>query len=193
MKKQNIFKSVLSLSLVALIGMGGVLLTNSKYTATEYGQGSTSIAKWKFDISGTDTYSQSDTIENITLAQTCDEKTLIDKQIAPGTSGSFDIIIDSTDAEVGIDYEVTFSNIPTNFPKNLKFFVDDKEYQLEEGFTGTIDANDTEKVLVKTVNWSWEYETENGDNDDTQDGLADANDVKFDITVTGTQVKPVSL
>lgn len=110
-----------------------------------------------------------------------------------GTKGSFDIIIDTTDSEVGIDYEVIFSNIPDNFPKNLKFSVDGNEYQLSKGFSGTIDANDTEKLLVKTVCWDWEYETPNGDEADTQDGLVDANDLTFDITVTGTQVRPVGM
>lgn len=83
MKKQKVIGSILSLGLIVSIGIGGVLLTNSKYTTTETGQATTSVAKWKFDITGTDTYSSSDTIKNITLAQTCDETTLIDKQIAP--------------------------------------------------------------------------------------------------------------
>ena len=190
-KKKAVFSAV-CIALVASIGLSGVLLTNSKYTTTVTGEGSTSIARWVFDVSGSDTYSSTDTIQTINLAQTCDQSTLLDKQIAPGTNGSFDVEIDATGAEVGIDYKVEFTNIPEDFPTNLKFTVDNEEYDLTTGFTGNIPANATNKVITKTVNWEWPYETLNGDIADTTDGIADANDLTFDITVIGTQVAPIS-
>ena len=42
------------------------------------------------------------------------------KTIAPGTNGSLDIILDTTGADVAIDYAVTFDNL-VNKPTNMKF------------------------------------------------------------------------
>lgn len=192
MRKKAIFSAV-CVAVIAVIGLSGVLLTNSKYSTTETGQASTSMAKWVFDVSGNDTYLQDDTIKTINLAQVCDETTLTNGQIAPGVSGSFDIVMDATDAEVGIDYNVEFSNIPEDFPKNLVFTVDGEEYDLANGFSGNIPANAENQVVTKTVHWNWAYETDGGagDETDTADGIADSNDLTFDITVTGTQVQPV--
>ena len=36
---------------------------------------------------------------------------LKNKTIAPGTNGSFDIVLDATGANVAIDYAVTFDNL----------------------------------------------------------------------------------
>lgn len=192
MNKKKVAFSLVCIALIMFIGFTGVLLTNSKYTTEVTGEGSASVAKWVFEVSGTDTYSDTDNLQSINLAQTCEETTLLDGQIAPGTNGSFDIQIDASESEVGIDYVVAFSDIPTKFPQNLKFYVDGNEYDLSSGFSGNIAANNTDKVITKTVNWEWAYETENGDITDTLDGIADENDLTFDITVTGTQVAPIA-
>lgn len=39
--------------------------------------------EWKFFIEAKDSYNSTDTLKNITLAQTCDETTLIDNKVAP--------------------------------------------------------------------------------------------------------------
>ena len=66
----------------------------------------------------------------------------------------------------------------------------------EDVFKGTINADDTNKVRILTVEWQWAYETETKDttinqNDekDTENGLK-ALDYSFDVIVTGTQVIP---
>lgn len=116
-----------------------------------------------------------------------------------GTSGSFDLVIDCSESEVGVNYVVDFRN-ETNKPDNLKFkyknVVFDKIEDYEDVFKGTIDADDTNKVRVLTVEWQWAYETETKDttinqNDkkDTENGLK-ALDYSFDVIVTGTQVIP---
>lgn len=197
MRKKKLFFSALSIALIGAIGISGILLTNSKYATTVEGNAKASIAKWVFDVSASDSYSESDTIESINLAETCTPETLVDGNIAPGTEGSFDIVIDTTGNEVGIDYAINFTNLPTNFPKNLVFSVDNQEYDLATGFTGNIAANAKGKQVTKTVNWKWLYEAENEsdiaseDVEDTEDGITAAKDLTFDITVTGTQVRPV--
>ena len=135
----------------------------------------------------------------ILLADTYDQDTLINGRIAPGTRGSFDLVIDASDAEVGVKYEVDFEN-ETNKPSNLKFKYKDRVLDeiedYEEFFTDIIDADDTNKTRTLTVDWEWAYETENNDNTleendkvDTDEGL-EALDYSFDIIVTGTQVIP---
>lgn len=116
-----------------------------------------------------------------------------------GTSGSFDLVIDAKDSEVGVKYEVDFLN-EVNKPTNLKFTYRDVRFSNIEGyeqyFTGVIDADDNNKVRTLTVEWEWPYETTTksttvADNDkvDTAEGLT-ALDYTFDILVTGTQVIP---
>ena len=132
------------------------------------------------------------------MADTYDQTTLIDGKIAPGTSGSFDLVIDATGAEVGVDYKVDFQN-ETNKPTNLKFTYNnqtlDEIEEYEEFFKGTIDANDENKTRTLTVEWEWPYETGTdteiiaNDEVDTAEGLS-ALDYTFDVVVTGTQIVP---
>ena len=100
-----------------------------------------------------------------------------------------------------MQYVVDFKN-ETNKPDNLKFTYKDKTFDeiedYEYVFTGVIDADDTNKTRVLTVEWQWPYETETedktvaeNDNTDTNNGL-NALDYSFDVVVTGTQVIPNS-
>lgn len=180
---------------LAVIGASAFLgVTNSKYTNTITGKGETQIAKWDFVVN-----ESTEEFATIKLADTYDQSTLINGKIAPGTSGSFDLVIDASESEVGVQYVVDFEN-ETNKPDNLKFTYKDKTFDeiedYEDVFTGVIDADDTNKTRVLTVEWQWPYETENQDktvaeNDkiDTNNGL-NALDYSFDVIVTGTQVIP---
>ena len=122
-------------------------------------------------------------------------------ELPHGTQGSFDLVIDSSESEVGVNYVVDFKN-ETNKPDNLKFKYKDITFDeiedYEDVFKGTIDADDTNKTRTLTVEWEWLYETETEDstiseNDkvDTDNGLS-ALDYSFDVVVTGTQVIPQS-
>ena len=126
-------------------------------------------------------------------------ETLVNNKIAPGTTGDFSIIVDATDSEVGVDYNVTFENEKQK-PTNLKFIYENVEYssiqELEDVLQGTINANDENKEKTLHITWKWEYETgdtkeeiSNNDKIDTQEGIQDLN-YTFDVVVTGTQVTP---
>lgn len=194
MKKSNKKTIVLIaiLLLAIIIAICGIIYTNAKYISMANGKISTSIAKWAFNLNGNDTYSSTDTIKNLTIAQTCDEKTLVDGKIAPGTSGSFDIVIDTEGSEVGANYEVKFSLANDNaLPTNLKFKLDGADWNYTDGISGKIDADASSKEITHTIAWSWDYETENGDTADTTDGT-NSLDCSFNITATGIQMKPVA-
>jgi len=196
MKKRRLISLILIL-LIVIMSLG-LFHTNAKYTSMVNGNVTTSVAKYVFNVTATDSYDATDTIDNLILAQTCDEKTLINGKIAPGTSGSFDIVVDSTGAEVGINYEISFSNnTEHDLPKNLVFTLDGDNWDFDEKISGTIDANAESKIFNHTILWSWAYETADdegntiiGDTEDTKDGK-NAFDYSFTVTATGTQSKPL--
>ena len=168
--------------------------TFSKYITEVRGEGIAEVARWSFKVNG-----QDEEVQTINLASTCNNETLIDNKIAPGTEGNFKIIVDGTGSDVGIDYSIKFENESTK-PQNLKFKYDEKEYnsiaELQEDLTGTINTNDPEKTKTLSIDWKWAYETgenveEIAQNDkiDTQNAKSISN-YTFDVIVSGTQVMP---
>lgn len=197
MKKSK--KRIILLTLLLVIVVFMALLAGgsySKYLTQVQGKGVIEVAKWAFLVNG-----QTASITNINLAKTYRADTLAQNTIAPGTSGSFDIKIDTTGSEVGINYDVKFEN-ENNKPQNLNFIYDGHSVstikELEQFLTGTIDANSNEKVKIMTIEWNWPYETGNLEDEKIAQDVEDTNDGKtleqysFDIVVTGTQVNPVS-
>ena len=168
--------------------------TFSKYVTEVKGAGTANVASWSFKVNENE-----EQIQNITLASTIDNETLIDNKIAPGTEGGFDIKIDGTGSDVGIDYKIAFSN-EQNKPTNLVFTYEGQTYnsilEIAEAANGTINADDENKVKTVHIDWEWAYETGANSTDiaandiiDTQDGKNITN-YTFDVTVTGTQVMP---
>ena len=196
MKNKLIKKMIRIIALILLMVSVIIGITHSKYITKVNGNGEFQIAKWNFKVNG-----QTEEMATIKLLDTYDESTLINGKIAPGTSGSFDLVIDATESEVGVKYSVDFKN-ETNKPTNLKFKYQDRVFnqieEFEDLFTGVIDADDTNKTRTLTVKWEWAYETGDtseaiitNDKIDTSDGL-NALDYSFDVVVTGTQVIPQS-
>lgn len=168
--------------------------TYSKYTAQIKGEGIAEVAKWSFLVNG-----QEEQVQTIRLSSTYNNETLVNNKIAPGTTGNFEIVIDGTGSEVGIDYKVQFEDI-TSKPQNLKFIYDNKEYnsikEIENVLVGNIAATDEEKVKEIVINWKWDYETGSGENEiykndiiDTQNGK-EISEYAFNVIVQGTQVIP---
>lgn len=188
-KKKKIIL-VSSILLVLILGaIGGSVF--AKYQSQTKGQGYADIARWSFVVD-----ENSSAIKTFNINNSYDENTLVNGKIAPGTKGSFDITVDATKSEVGIDYTVTFAN-EQNKPTNLKFKYEGEEYNslqaLENKLTGTIDANATSKKITLTIEWFWDYETgdentiSSNDITDTKEGIKNLNYI-FDVIVTGTQV-----
>ena len=182
---------LLVLALMIILGKGSY----SKYLTQVNGKGVIEVAKWAFLVNG-----ETASITNINLAKTYTPETLAQNTIAPGTSGSFDIKIDTTGSEVGINYDVKFEN-ENSKPQNLKYTYDGHTVntikELEPFLIGTIDANSNEKVKIMTIEWNWPYETGSSETEIIAQDIEDTNDGKllenysFDIIVTGTQVEPV--
>lgn len=193
-KKKKIIVIVAILSAIVISFLGGQ--TFSKYITEVKGTGSAQVAMWSFKV-----YGDNEQTQNVKLASTVDDNTLVDNKIAPGTKGSFSIKIDGEGSDVGINYNIKVQN-ETQKPANLFYTYHGKTYtdlnELALTASGTINADDSNKVKEILVNWEWPYQTgsdeiskSKNDVQDTQDGKNISN-YTFDIVVTGTQVIPTN-
>lgn len=193
-KKKKIIVIVAILSAIVISFLGGQ--TFSKYITEVKGTGSAQVAMWSFKV-----YGDNEQTQNVKLASIVDDNTLVDNKIAPGTKGSFSIKIDGEGSDVGINYNIKVQN-ETQKPANLFYTYQGKTYtdlnELALTASGTINADDSNKVKEILVNWEWPYQTgsdeiskSKNDVQDTQDGKNISN-YTFDIVVTGTQVIPTN-
>ena len=191
MKKKAVIIIAILVAIV-LSFIGGE--TYSKYVTEVRGDGTAQIATWDFKVNG-----QKEEVQTISLGSTYDSSTLVNGKIAPGTEGNFQIKVDATGSDVGIDYKIKFSDETTK-PANLKFYYQEVEYnsilELGEALSGTINADDENKSKTFDIKWKWNYETgsnptEVASNDkiDTQNSQEITN-YEFDVIVSGTQVVP---
>ena len=168
--------------------------TYSKYVTEVRGDGTAQIATWNFKVNG-----QKEEVQTISLGSTYDASTLVNGKIAPGTEGNFQIKVDATGSDVGIDYKIKFLN-ETRKPVNLKFYYQEVEYdsilKLGDVLSGTINADEENKSKTFDIKWKWNYQTgsneeEIASNDkiDTQNAQEITN-YEFDVVVSGTQVLP---
>ena len=192
-------KTISLILLILIIAMcGGILYTNSKYASSKTWTLTTDVAKYVFNISGKDSFDEEHTIDNLVLAQTCDTNSLANGKIAPGTSGSFEIVLDATGSDVAINYLVTFKNNSAHeLPTNIKFQLDGQAWNFNDGISDTIYLNAESRKVTHTITWQWAYETKDeydnvteGDIADTADGI-NGFDYSFTVTAIGTQVNPI--
>lgn len=191
-KKKKIIFIIAVLSCIILSFIGGQ--SYSKYVSEVRGDGMAEVATWSFKVNG-----QKEQVQTIQLESTCNNETLDKHKIAPGTSGSFNIIVDGTNSNVGIHYNIKFSNESIK-PTNLKFIYNNQKYnsisELETVLSGTIQANEEEKIKILTIYWQWPYETGNNESEITANDKIDTQNAQeiatytFNVIVSGTQVEP---
>ena len=193
MSKKKKIISIISIILAIVFSfIGGQ--TYSKYVTEVRGNGTAQIATWDFKVNG-----QKEQVQTISLGSTCDNSTLIDGKIAPGTKGSFQILVDGTGSDVGINYKIKFNNESTK-PTNLKFYYEDIEYnsisELGDILSGTIDADAENKTKTFTIDWEWKYQTGDNPTEITANDKIDTKNAQeiaqytFNVNVSGTQVLP---
>ncbi|MBR3325114.1 MAG: hypothetical protein IKG14_03620 [Clostridia bacterium] len=196
MNKNKLKSKALIISSALIItasAIGGIAY--AKYVTKVTGNGKIEVAKWSFLANGED----EDFGTFVLGRENYNAEKIANGKIAPGTSGTFNIDIDATGTETGVNYKVEFPEIH-NKPTNLYFKVGDNVYktfyELGKALSGSFDAGTQDKTVTKTVQWFWDYETTNNgksieENDaiDTQEGK-NAYDFTFLVEVTGTQVRP---
>ncbi len=191
-KSKKIILVVVAIVAILVSFLGGQAY--AKYMSKVTGNGTAEIASWKFKVNENE-----EKMQTISLSSTINNLTLANRKVAPGTSGSFQINLDSTDADVGVMYTINFEN-ETQKPTNLKFEYLGETYDslgyLRNVILGTIFADAEDKTKTITIGWKWDYETgstkeeiEKNNKIDTEESKY-INDYTFDIVVTGTQVRP---
>ena len=189
LNKRRVLGIVLAVSIVLLVFIAGY--TYAKYAVQVNGAGSVGVAKWSFNANAGE-----DEITDIKLRDTLKQASLVDGKIAPGTGGSFDIVLDGTGSEVDIEYDVFVVN-EKNIPTNLKFAIDGGEFKYNslselaqaELQNGRIEYSGNQ-VVKHRIDWNWPYES-NNDEADTMDGIA-ALDYTFGLCITGIQAQAMN-
>ena len=191
-KSKKIVLIIIALVAILVSFIGGQAY--AKYMSKVTGSGTADVASWNFKVN-----ENAEKMQNISLKSTINNSTLLNNKIAPGTEGSFQIKVDATGSEVGINYVVKFEN-ESQKPTNLKFTYNGKSYnsltQLQDDLTGTINAYDKEKTKNITIGWNWKYETGSNAQEISKSDIVDTNEAKtisnytFDVVVSGTQVMP---
>lgn len=129
----------------------------------------------------------------INILNTVDKEKSMYKKIAPGTKGSFDIVLNSNK---NLKYKIIFKSINEK-PENLRFvaYIDEKNVantdnleDLSNYLYGYILKD--EKISVK-IEWYWNYENENNIEESDIKDTEDARKIEkyqFEIYTYGEQI-----
>ena len=98
-KSKKIVFIVVAIMAILMSFVGGQVY--AKYMSKITGNGTADIASWSFKVNEKD-----EKMQTISLKSTINNSTLVNNKIAPGTKGDFQIKIDASGAEVGIDYKI---------------------------------------------------------------------------------------
>ena len=176
----------------ALLSTCAISSTFAKYTTAQTGTDSARVAKW--NILFGDGTTMSETFKFDLFDTTYGDATSPsvkssndDKVIAPGTQGSFALVIKNSSevtATYAIDYTVTNSaSIPVKFSVDGTTWTDNLA-----NVTATALAMGSSKTI--TIQWKWDYEDATDSSRDEKDtilGTAGA-EIQITATVTATQV-----
>lgn len=190
--KKIVLIAIIAIAVAIISFVGG--RAYAKYMSKVTGNGTAEVASWSFKVNNS-----SEKMQNISLNSTLNNEKIINKKIAPGTSGNFQIKLDGAGSDVGINYSVRFENATTK-PTNLKFIYNGKTYDslatLQEQLNGSFNANSENKTQTFNIGWEWKYETGKTVQEIATNDKIDTNEAKqiknysFDIVVSGTQINP---
>ena len=206
MRKNKMMRTASGLLVATLLTTCVISGTFAKYTSSASGSDTARVAKWSFEAGETDIVTNDtftfDLFNTVNEADTTTEETHLksannDTVIAPGTGGSFDIVL-TNKSEVTAKYAIDFTetnsaNVPIEYSLNK-----------DNGWTTNISsldisASDDETLTYATgtktitVYWRWAYEgaaqnparnqSDTGDTTLGKDGSAKV-EVKAEITAT---------
>lgn len=201
MEKNKTMKMISITLLIVMIALILVSGTYAKYTSSATGSDSARVAKWAFNVGGTDIASNTfkfDLFKTIKDSDGNEENDVVsangDKVIAPGTSGSFDISLENK-SEVSAKYGVKFTvsnakNIPIQFSTDGNTWTDSLTNIAADDTKTKLAPNGTKTI---TVQWKWAYEDTNEDTKETTDakdlalGTAGTATITVSAEVTATQ------
>lgn len=194
MKKNKMMRIASVLLVAVLLSTCAISGTFAKYVTSAEGSDSARVAKWDFKVNNTTANSNNFTFDLFKTVNDSDGNAETDIKftdgtiIAPGTKGSFEIVLKNDSevtAEYVIDYTVTNTN---NIP--VVFSLDGQDWKSN---INELDVTTPVKVAIGatapiiTVHWMWAFDG-NNDEGDTTLGLAGEAVLKVDAKVTATQV-----
>lgn len=157
MKKSKMITIIAVIALVAIIAVTLVASTFARYATTAKATATVATAAWSFkaglNTTETTTLNLYDTIANAATVY----PNLTPKTIAPGTSGTFNVIIDGTGSGVGIDYTISFAKAAEGdtIPSGLTFNVNGTETAIGGNSKGTIALANVGTPVTVPVTWTW--------------------------------------
>ena len=151
------------------------------------------IGKWVVKISDVDI--TGDVTQTIVIDSfTYDNSTNVAAgRIAPGTSAYFDLVVDATECDVAVKYDITFNFDDVAYSENISFVVDELDANStvktgENTYSGIIDLDtiDNEEVVTLRITVTWDNIESFNDND-TIIGTTRDSRVALPITVKAVQ------
>ena len=202
---------ILALTMITLMIVSG---TFAKYTSSATGSDTATVAKWSIKVGsgeGVEIAGSSSTVSFDLFSTIKDEDggseadvagkasgtavgstSTTAKIIAPGTSGSFDIIV-KNESEVNATYSIAFESNNTSIP--IEFSTDGTTWKstLSEANVTNAAINMNSAAQTKTVYWRWAYDVSAArDTADTNLGVAAQTSpasVTLSATITATQAQ----
>lgn len=114
-------------------------------------------------------------------------------KIAPGTSAYFDLVVDATECDVAVKYDITFNFEDVDYANNISFAVSQigGNTVVRTGlntYSGIIDLNtiNNEDVVTLRINVTWQNSSEY-DANDTALGTVRGSKLALPITVNAIQ------
>lgn len=198
---------VLALSL-SLVTVGLLGSTMARYVTEISGTATADVAAWSFKVKDGGNEIASIDLGDTTHRTSYTQATVKEGVIAPGTSGKFELELDASGSEVGVDYKITVQDAYTaggteyaDIPEDMVF----SESAFDNSNTGkklgefaitpgTIDYNGSNMKKTITVYWAWGLDDNSSDNasstKNTRDTSLAGKKFGLNITVTGKQVNP---
>lgn len=188
--KKNIAMRLASLVLMCTIVTSCfVSSTFAKYTSTVTGTGTARVAKWDVTVNG-----QKETAE-VDVFTHADANTMVTgadgkKIIAPGTQGSFNVVLSNkSEVTAAFDMSATTVNeagVPLQWSVDGTNWEDDFADLGVAGLTGNIAIGGAD--VTKTFYWKWAFDA----TDNPADGQTDATDTTLGIAGTATPTVSLS-
>ena len=208
MRKNKTMRVASGLLVATLLTTSMISGTFAKYTSSASGSDEARVAKWSFDVGNTDITAENTITFNLfngvkeadTTSNETHLKTTDGTIIAPGTGGSFEIVL-TNKSEVTAKYAIDFTETNSSNPVIPIEYSTDKKTWTSEIDTLDIKADDTKTALTYdngtttvTVYWRWAYESaqtpvrNQSDENDTALGKTGTATVTVTANITATQV-----
>lgn len=192
MKKQKAKIIVMIIAVITILAI--TVLAWAKYTSVFDVNTQKQVAKWSFKVNDSE-----EGAKTFNLVNTIDSNDSVkENEVAPGTSGHFDIKLNGEGSEVAINYIINADF--ENNPVNMHFYLDENhtvELPIEDGkfvINDFIPLAEIDNEKIIRIYWNWPSETGNTEKEIYENDLLDSESmgktITANVTVTGIQTKP---